>query len=404
MGGGIVGILAFDKVWNVVPFLKYAMMGLQHRGYKSSFLGVLSEDGVKYKDFDLAPEDLNIEEIKGWAGVGGNFSSTRNYVISENGILVYDGVINDPKGLISIIEKDFESALSRDLGVFSMVYLSKSGYIIGYRDESGIKPLWLGGFGFDLAIISSESVGINVIGAEPKREVLPGELVYIDRYRVYTKQLKDPKPAYCSIEYVYQSRIDSIYNDSIIYDIRVRIGEELAKERPINADVVIGVPDTAIPFAIGYARSLGLRYDLGFTRTGSPIRTMLASDEFMKVVGAQLKLNPIESVVSGKRVVVIDDSMVTGTTLKLTAFMLRKLGAKEIHVLIGSPKLVNRCPYGIEIPDQKYLIAANLDEMKIARELGVDSIYWLSIEGLYRAIGHKNLCLGCMLGKYPKKW
>ncbi|MEM1626002.1 MAG: amidophosphoribosyltransferase [Sulfolobaceae archaeon] len=400
--GGIVGILAFDKVWNVAPFIKYSLMGLQHRGYRSTFIGLLNEGSLSSKEFSAAPEDIEIEGLNGWIGVGENSSSGKNYVVSNNGILVYDGYVSNPKELIECVEKDYEKVLENDLGIFSMIYLSRSGYIIGFRDESGIKPLWLGGFGFDLAILASESVGISVIGAEPIREVKPGEVIFIDRYRVHSKQLKEPKPQYCSIEYIYQSRIDSVYNGSAIYDVRIKIGEELAKERPIVADVVIGVPDTAIPFAIGYARALGLRFDLGFARTGSPIRTMLASDEFMKVVGVQLKLNPIQSAVSGKRVVLIDDSMVTGTTLKLTAFMLRKMGAKEIHVLIGSPKLTNKCPYGVEIPDQKYLIAANLDERSIIRELGVDSIYWLSIDGLYRVIGHKNLCLGCMLGKYPK--
>ncbi|MEM0373480.1 MAG: phosphoribosyltransferase family protein, partial [Sulfolobales archaeon] len=337
--GGIVGILAFDKVWNVAPFIKYSLMGLQHRGYRSTFIGLLNEGSLSSKEFSAAPEDIEIEGLNGWIGVGENSSSGKNYVVSNNGILVYDGYVSNPKELIECVEKDYEKVLENDLGIFSMIYLSRSGYIIGFRDESGIKPLWLGGFGFDLAILASESVGISVIGAEPIREVKPGEVIFIDRYRVHSKQLKEPKPQYCSIEYIYQSRIDSVYNGSAIYDVRIKIGEELAKERPIVADVVIGVPDTAIPFAIGYARALGLRFDLGFARTGSPIRTMLASDEFMKVVGVQLKLNPIQSAVSGKRVVLIDDSMVTGTTLKLTAFMLRKMGAKEIHVLIGSPKL-----------------------------------------------------------------
>jgi len=181
----------------------------------------------------------------------------------------------------------------------------------------------------------------------------------------------------------------------------VKIGEQLAEEKKIDADVVIGVPDTAIPFAIGYSKKSGIPYDLGFTRTGSPIRTMLASDDFLKIIGVQLKLNPIKYVVKGKRVILIDDSMVTGRTLKNTVFALRSLGAKEVHVLIGSPKLISKCPYGMEVPEEKDLIAANLSEEEIAKVIGADSIYWLSLEGLYKVLG-KSICVGCMTRNYPK--
>ncbi|TRM73636.1 amidophosphoribosyltransferase, partial [Sulfolobus sp. B5] len=223
----------------------------------------------------------------------------------------------------------------------------------------------------------------------------------IDKYHIESKQVRKPKKSYCAIEYIYQARIDSKVNEREVYDLRLRIGEQFAIERPLNADTVIGVPETALPFAIGYSRKLGLPMDLGFTRTGSPIRTMLASDSFLKIVGVQLKLNPIKTAVKGKRVVLIDDSMVTGTTIKNTVFNLRKLGAKEVHVLIGSPKLISNCPYGIEVPEEKELISANLNDSEIAKVLGVDSIYWLSLEGLIKVIGHNSLCLGCMTKKYP---
>ncbi|MEM0113542.1 MAG: amidophosphoribosyltransferase, partial [Metallosphaera sp.] len=160
--------------------------------------------------------------------------------------------------------------------------------------------------------------------------------------------------------------------------------------------------ETALPFAVGYSRKLGLQFDLGFTRTGSPIRTMLASDSFLKVIGVQLKLNPIKSAVLGKKIVLIDDSMVTGTTIKNTIMSLRRLGAKEVHVLIGSPKLVSYCPYGIEVPEDKELIAANLSEAEVAKVLGADSIHWLSLDGLFKAISSRSLCTGCMTRRYPK--
>lgn len=397
---GIVGILAFDEIWDVSKFIFYSLIALQHRGYLKSGIAILNEGKINSKSDNVPPEDLSIEELNGWAGIG--YTGTRHEypVVLDNGAIVVDGIVKDHNILREII-RDPEKSIENVKEVMAFIALTKDGQIIAYRDEFGLKPLTLGGFGFDLAIVASEPTSMYVIGADYKREVNPGELVIIDKYYIENKQIKKPRKAYCTIEYIYQSRIDSKINELEIYDLRVRIGEQLAIERPIDADTVIGVPETALPFAIGYSRRTKIPLDLGFTRTGSPIRTMLASDDFVKLVGIQLKLNPIKSAVKGKRIVLIDDSMVTGTTLKNTIFNLRKLGAKEIHVLIGSPKLISQCPYGIEVPEEKELISANLNESEIARVLGANSIYWLSLEGLFKAIGHKNLCLGCMTRKYP---
>ncbi|BCU71399.1 amidophosphoribosyltransferase [Stygiolobus caldivivus] len=401
--GGILGIYAFDKIWNVSKFLYYGLIGLQHRGYSYSGITALNEKGFSTVLDNVAPEDLDIKGLEGWSGVGYSGTKGGYPMVTDYGVAVIDGVLRDPENLLRSIYKDPESGLRESKGVFSLVFLTKDGRMIGYRDESGIKPLEIGGFGFDLAILSSETSGISVIGGEFKREIAPGEMVYIDQYSVSYAKIKEAKPQYCSIDIIYQSRIDSHVFNADIYDIRVKIGEQLASERKIEADVVIGVPDTAIPYAIGYSRKTGIPFALGFTRTGSPIRTMLASDEFLKVIGVQLKLNPIKASVKGKRIVLIDDSMVTGRTLKNTIFSLRSLGAKEVHVLIGSPKLVSYCPYGMEVPEEKDLIAANLTDEEISKVIGADSIYWLSLEGLYKVIGHRNLCVGCMTKFYPKE-
>ncbi|MQL55103.1 amidophosphoribosyltransferase [Acidianus ambivalens] len=397
---GIVGILAFDKIWNISKFMKYSLMGLQHRGYSSSGYAILN-DKISSGHFSSPPEDIEINE-HGWAGIGYTGSKEGYPIVFDDVALVIDGVIKeDPK---IIAEKVLSSPedLKDVRGAFSLIALTSEGKIIAYRDESGLKPLAIGGFGFDMAIVASEMTAMSVIGGEFRREINPGEMIILDKYNIESKKLKEPKKSYCSIEYIYQARIDSFVNEKSIYELRIRIGEELAREKPIDADTVIGVPDTAIPFAIGYSRVTGIPLDLGFTRTGSPIRTMLASNDFMKIVGVQLKLNVIKSAVFGKRVILIDDSMVTGTTLKNTIFSLRKMGAKEVHVLIGSPKLISYCPYGVEVPQSSELIAANLSEEEIAKVLGADSIYWLSIDGLYKVIGSKQLCLGCMLNSYPK--
>lgn len=398
---GIVGILAFDKIWNVSKFLYYSLMGLQHRGYATSGVALLDER-IRGKVRDVPPEDLDVE-LSGWAGIG--YAGTRRGypVITEEVAIVVDGVLKvDLEQFSRKLVSDPEGALLNSRGAFSLVALTADGNLIAYRDETGLRPLSLGGFGFDMGIVASEPVAMWVIGGEFRREIRPGELVVLSRLNVKSKQLKESKKAYCSIEYVYQARIDSFVNESEVYWARLKIGEQLAEERPVEADVVVGVPDTALPFALGYSRRLGIPLELGFTRTGSPIRTMLASDDFLKIVGVQLKLNPIKGAVHGKRVVLIDDSMVTGTTLKNTIASLRRLGAKEVHVLIGSPKLISRCPYGIEVPEEKELIAANLPEEEIAKVLGADSIHWLSMEGLRKALSSDHLCVGCMTKVYPK--
>ncbi|AEB94411.1 MAG: amidophosphoribosyltransferase [Metallosphaera sp.] len=397
---GIVGILAFDKVWDVSKFLYYSMIGLQHRGYTNSGVVVLNEK-MESITSRSSPEDLEFN-LKGWAAIG--YAGTRGGfpILNEEVALVIDGVLKDSETFLKQFTKDRERALQEAKGSFSLVALTKDGEVIGYRDETGVRPLSLGAFGFDMGIIASEPVGMSVIGGDFRREIAPGEMVTISTLNVKSKQIKEPKRAYCSIEYIYQARIDSYVNERDVYETRIKIGEQLAEEKPINADSVIGVPETALPFAVGYSRKLGLQFDLGFTRTGSPIRTMLASDSFLKVIGVQLKLNPIKSAVLGKKIVLIDDSMVTGTTIKNTIMSLRRLGAKEVHVLIGSPKLVSYCPYGIEVPEDKELIAANLSEAEVAKVLGADSIHWLSLDGLFKAISSRSLCTGCMTRRYPK--
>lgn len=367
---GLIGILAFDKIWNINKFLYYGLIGVQHRGYTRSGVSLLSEGGlIRTARSSVAPEDLEFGELEGWAGIG--YAGTSNYPIQSEGIsLAIDGVIKDQEVFVKELEKDPVEAVKRNKPTFTFVAITKDGRIIAYRDYLGLKPLSIGGFGFDMAIVSSEMTSMNVIGGELRREIEPGEMVIIDRLNVESMKLFSPEKNYCSIEYIYQARIDSFVDEKEIYSLRLRIGEKLAEEYPIEADCVVGVPDTALPFALGYSRKSGIPMDLGFTRTGSPIRTMLASDDFTKVVGIQLKLNPIKTAFFNKRVVLIDDSMVTGTTLKNTVFNLRRLGAKEVHILIGSPKLTSKCPYGVAVPEEKELIAANLPDDEIAKVIG----------------------------------
>ncbi len=398
---GLVGILSFDKIWNINKFLYYSLIGVQHRGYTQSGVSLLSEGGlIKTSKSRVAPEDLEFDELEGWAGIG--YAGTSSFPVQDDGIAIaIDGVARDTEQLAKGLQTDPRGTVENLKPKFSFIAITREGKIIAYRDYLGLKPMSIGGFGFDMAIVSSEMTSMNVIGGEFRRELEPGEMIILDRLNVESVKVFPPAKNYCSIEYIYQARIDSFVNETDIYSLRLRIGERLAEEFPIDADTVVGVPDTALPFALGYSKRTGIPLNLGFTRTGSPIRTMLASDDFTKVVGIQLKLNPIKSAFFNKRVILIDDSMVTGTTLKNTVFNLRRLGAKEVHILIGSPKLTSKCPYGVAVPEEKELIAANLPDEEIAKVIGADSIHWLSLDGMYYAIGHKNLCIGCMTGKYP---
>ena len=265
---GIVGVLAFDKVWDVTKFVYYGVLGLQHRGYSYSGLSTLNEGFSTLRE-RKAPEDVeedSLAQLHGWAGVGYSGNTEGIPVEGKEAVMVYDGVIKgDLPSITDSIARDPERALAELKGSASLIVLTKDGRMIGYKDDYGIKPLQMGGFGFDLAILASESSAFNVLGGEMTKELEPGEMVIIDVYGVETKQVKEPRRAYCAIDIIYQSRIDSKVFGLDVYDVRVRRGDVLAEERPINGDVVIGVPDTAIPYAIGYSRNLGLRLDLGFT-------------------------------------------------------------------------------------------------------------------------------------------
>jgi len=400
---GLLGIFAFDEVWNVSRFTYYGLVALQHRGQSTAGLSLLSRIGISTKAERIRVEDMDVEGLEGWASVG--FTGVRDVYPVDNGSvsIAIDGrTAADPLTVGEMVFSDPRAAVEVLGDYSSFIALSRSGKIAAYRSRLGLQPLVIGGFGFDMGIVASEPVALDVMGGEFRREIEPGEMVFIDKYGVESLRVKAPLESYCAIEYIYQARLDSKVNGSSIYEIRIKIGERLAKERPIMGDTVIGVPETALPFAVGYARALGLDLDLGFVRTGTPQRTMILADQFMKLVGVQLKLNPIRSAVRGKRIILIDDSMVTGNTLKNTVFNLRNAGAKEVHVLIGSPKIVSGCPFGVEIPDESELIAANLPEDKISAMIGCDSIAWLSLEGLTEVIGHRKLCTGCMTRIYPK--
>lgn len=422
---GLIGIFAFDENWAVSRFLYYGLVGLQHRGQESAGIATLQGDKF-YRRIcrGLAEEafkEEDLKELKGNIGCGVvsiNPDSPQPILIKYNDrimVLAFSGALIDGSpedfGLTLLkeyLKSDLDQAalttMEKFRGGYSFIALTDRGEMISGRDPMGIRPLCIGGLGFDLAVFTSESSALDVIGSDLSRDIEPGEVITVELLSVKRALLQSrSKTAYCSFEYVYYARPDSILNGISVYGVRKRIGFALADEKPVEADVVIGVPETAIPFAMAYSQITGIPVEMGFVRTGRSVRTAIKPTQFERLVGVQLKLNPIQASVRGKRVVLIDDSVVRGTTLRNTVYLLRKKGAKEVHVRIGSPAIIARCPYGTAVPPEDELIGKALTSDEIAQVVGADSFSYLSISGLIKAIGlsRDKLCLGCFTGEYP---
>ncbi len=282
-------------------------------------------------------------------------------------------------------------------GGYSFVALTHKQELITGRNPLGVKPLETGSVGFDIAAVASETCALDVMGIDQTGPVETGEVI------VYTPEdIRGNTPAadpgnFCSYEYVYLARLDSEVNTLPVAKIRNNIGRELAKDHPVKADVVIGIPETALPIANGYSQQSGFPQEFGFMRTGENIRAALKPTQKERLVGVQLKLNPVKSAFEGKDVILIDDSVVRGNTLRNTIANLKRDGAHQIHVRIGSPALISTCPYGVEIPPRDELISENLDEKELANNVGADSLSFMTVEELQHAIGlpRQNLCTSC---------
>ncbi len=419
---GISAVLAFDPAWNVSRFTYYSLLALQHRGQEEACMFVSNGEKIEWvcgKGFvdEVLPQAT---KLSGWAAIGGVWSESPGY----HGFAEGDGevaVVLDGK-LFSKTPEDLAKAileakgrglqgieLLREVfpkfsGTYSALALTSDGEVLAYRSPPGVRPLQLGGFGFDMAVFASESSAFDVIGADLKKDLEPGEGFYVSQLLVEHEQfIKVPKKI-CAFEYIYNARPDSVIDGIEVYEVRERLGKRLAELYPRDVDVVVGVPETAIPFAIGYSKTLGKEYRLGFVATGRKARTAIRPDLMERVVGVQLKLNPIRSTFRKKRVAIIDDSVVRGLTLKTVIQALKnKVGVLSIDVLIGSPKIVAPCKYGVEVPPTDQLIAAKMSDEEIAKYIGARSIAWLPVSELPKVLGVKEeeLCAACFTGKYP---
>lgn len=426
---GIVGTYAFDEIWRMSKFTYYGLLALQHRGQESVGISSYDKHDVKVIEkegfVDTAIGEEDVEKLSGWVSLG--YVSSRSLgtcmvsidkprkavvcmcnlekseVTREVASIIAQKLANNEE-----VSKVIDEVLKTYNQPITFIAINASGELIAFRDPLGIKPLCIGSYGFDFGAIASESAALECIGADPKRDIKPGELFIFRPYSIERCRLYNCERKICAFEYIYFARPDSIIDDISIYEFRYSVGVELANEFPVDADVVIGIPETAIPFAIAYSQAVGKPLHLGFISTGRKYRTAIKPSIFERVVGVQLKLNPIKTVFRGKKVVIIDDSMIRGTTTKNVVTMLKnRIGAKEVHVLVGSPKVMYSCPFGMEVPPRDELIAANLTDDEIASILNADSLHFLNIETLLKVfkkfgVKESEVCMGCFTGNYPK--
>jgi amidophosphoribosyltransferase len=298
-------------------------------------------------------------------------------------------------------------ALRQVEGAYSLAALSQ-GSIIGLRDPLGVRPLVVGRLA-DAWIISSETCALDIIGAEFVRDVEPGEIVIADADGLHSVKPFTRKPErFCIFEYIYFARPDSVIEGRSVYEARKRIGRELAREAPVDADIVVPVPDSGVPAAIGYSQEAGIPFELGIIRNHYVGRTFIEPTDQIRHLGVRLKHNANRADLKGKRVILVDDSIVRGTTSTKIVDMVRQAGAREVHMRISSPPTTHSCFYGIATPDRDQLLAASRDIDEMARFIGVDSLAFVSIDGLYRAMGEAGrdplappFCDACFTGDYP---
>jgi len=446
---GIVAV-SFCKNIEAAQLAYLALNGLQHRGQQSAGVAVCN-DGVMscYKDMGLVTEVLDEQILTllkgemalGHVKYGPAKESFQNYAqpliinykkgslaTAFNGALVNgnklrermedDGVIFSTKSDCEVIaamiarhdKSDLAEAVSKTMqeikGGYALCIMNQN-TIIGARDPHGIRPLALGKLedGYSLA---SESCAFDMMDGEFIRDVKPGEIIIIEGNNIKTKisPVSEDigaigKKAMCSFEYVYFARPDSTIDGMNVYDVRENAGKTLAAEHPVNADIVIGVPDSGTPAAIGYSLGSGIPYRPGLIKNKYVGRIFIQPTVAQREIGVRIKLNPIDSLVKGKSVVLVDDSIVRGITMRKIITSLRSVGAKEVHLRISSPPIRNRCYFGVDTTDVKNFIATSRPVEEIRQELDADSLEFISLEGLLKTLGGDGICTGCFNGEYP---
>ncbi|MEM4311225.1 MAG: amidophosphoribosyltransferase [Nitrososphaerales archaeon] len=423
---GIFGFYPFGEgreKWEASRFIYYGLSAMQGRGQETVSFATIKKGKIEVINRDgLVDEAFKDPLPEGYIGLGQVSAYPKDYLIHVKEplelVLAGDGkpaLHEDKYEAFKLLAEKLAFAIDKNpleetlkiieevKGGYSFIAITEREEMIFGRDLMGVKPLEVGSVGFDLGIVASESCALDVIGAQSSSSVKNGEAIIFDPLSIARKSSTKAKCAYCSFEYVYLARADSIINGIPIYDVRENIGKILAQKNKVKADVIIGIPDTAIPFSLSYSKEANIPAKLGFIRTGRHTRTAIKPTQMERLIGVQLKLNPISSSVDGKDVILIDDSVVRGNTLKNTVWNLKRKGAKRVQVRIGSPLIISHCPFGTEIPQKDELIGRALSKEEIAEIIGADSFEALTPEELSKAIGldKAKLCMGCFTGEYP---
>ena len=444
---GVFGVWAPGE--EVAQLTFYGLYALQHRGTESA--GIATSDGSRilvYKDMglvsqvftesDLAtlPGDLAIGHCRysttgssTWVNAQPTLRPTKygTLALAHNGNLTNTGDLaelvqklepsnarergatTDTEIMTALIslqnEKNVEasamSVLPQLEGAFSLVFMDEH-TLYAARDRHGVRPLVLGKLENGW-VVASESAALDIVGAAFVREIEPGEFVAINATGVRSERWAPAEPKGCLFEYVYLARPDTTIAGQGIHATRVRIGERLAKEAPVEADLVIPVPESGTPAAIGYAKGSGIPFGMGLVKNSYVGRTFIQPSQTIRQLGIRLKLNPLREIIEGKRIVVVDDSIVRGNTQRAIVRMLREAGAREIHVRISSPPVKWPCFYGIDFASRAELVASGLEVEEIRRSIGADSLGYVSLEGLIEStqVEENKLCGACFTGQYP---
>jgi amidophosphoribosyltransferase len=440
---GIFGIFGYEEA---ATLTQLGLFALQHRGQEAC--GIVSADGDELKQFrstglvaDVLTEDV-LKRLPGSSAIGHTRYSTagRNSIdevqpfsvicqhgqiaVCHNGNLPFAearrreleraGAIfsstSDTEtilhGIARIPAKDVVEAIRKVLseteGAYSLLFLTPKS-LIAVRDPRGFRPLVLGKFK-NAWCVASETCAFDLIDAEYVREVEPGEMLMIDADGIHSEHSFEAKrPAVCTFEHVYFSRPDSTIYGKSVNESRHKMGKQLAIEQPCEADLVVPVPDSGVAAAIGYANQSGMNFRQAIIRNHYVGRTFIEPQPSIRSFGVRLKLNPIKDLIRGRRIVLVDDSIVRGTTSKKIVQMVREAGATEVHMRVSCPPTVSPCYYGVDTPHEEELIAANMTVEEVAGYIDVDSLGYLSLEGMLEAIGidRANSCNACWTGAYP---
>ena len=445
---GVFGVYGSRRE-NVAGLVYYGLYALQHRGQESCGI-VVNDDGMftAHKGIGLVNEVFSREEMdkfpQGEMAVGHvRYGTTGGVTLSNcqpiqvnhlkgklavahNGNLSnalplrreleLSGAIfhttSDTETIAYVITREritapsIQEAVSRAMnkldGAYSLVLMSST-KLIAVRDPHGFRPLCYGQMADGTYVVASESCALNAVGAKYERDVLPGEILTFDRSGVSSdkRHCGEAPKNLCIFEHIYFARPDSVIEGVCVHDARVKAGELLAKAHPVDADIVIGIPDSGLDAALGYAKASGIPYSIGLLKNKYIGRTFISPGQDKRVDQVKIKLNPIESEVRGRRVVLIDDSIVRGTTSARIVTLLRNAGAKEIHMRISAPPFLHPCYYGTDIDSCKNLVACHHSVEEIARLIGADSLGYLPLENLKDLCGSEDYCSACFSGDYP---